>query len=117
MTVSTESQVHFDPYDAALIADPYPMFARLRDEAPPYYNANYDFYAVSSFSDVNRCLVDHVTFSSMIRGFCAQLPPTMPVPGVEAVVDISNAVLFLTPDESRYITGDSLPVDAGALLK
>ena len=31
--------------------------------------------------------------------------------------DISNAVLFLASDEARYITGVTLPVDAGALLK
>ena len=41
---------------------------------------------------------------------------TLPVPWVEPV-DISNAVLFLASDESRYITGVTLPVDAGALLK
>jgi SDR family mycofactocin-dependent oxidoreductase len=31
--------------------------------------------------------------------------------------DISNAVLFLASDEARYITGVTLPIDAGALLK
>jgi NAD(P)-dependent dehydrogenase (short-subunit alcohol dehydrogenase family) len=41
---------------------------------------------------------------------------TLPIPWVEPV-DISNAVLFLASDESRYITGVTLPVDAGALLK
>lgn len=46
----------------------------------------------------------------------SQMTHTMPVPWVEAA-DISNAVLFLASDESRYITGVSLPVDAGALLK
>jgi len=46
----------------------------------------------------------------------SQMTHMMPVPWVEAV-DISNAVLFLASDESRYITGVSLPVDAGALLK
>jgi (+)-trans-carveol dehydrogenase len=40
----------------------------------------------------------------------------LPIPWVEAV-DISNAVLFLASDEARYITGVTLPVDAGALLK
>jgi SDR family mycofactocin-dependent oxidoreductase len=40
----------------------------------------------------------------------------LPVPWVEPV-DISNAVLFLASDESRYVTGVSLPVDAGSLLK
>jgi (+)-trans-carveol dehydrogenase len=40
----------------------------------------------------------------------------MDVPWVEAD-DISNAVLFLASDEARYITGSTIPVDAGALQK
>ncbi len=40
----------------------------------------------------------------------------LPIPWVEPV-DISNAVLFLASDEARYITGVTLPVDAGAFIK
>jgi (+)-trans-carveol dehydrogenase len=40
----------------------------------------------------------------------------LPIPWVEPV-DISNAVLWLASDESRYVTGVTLPVDAGALVK
>ena len=40
----------------------------------------------------------------------------MPVPWVEPA-EISNAVLWLAGDESRYVTGITLPVDAGQLLK
>lgn len=40
----------------------------------------------------------------------------LPIPWVE-VEDISNAVLFLASDEARYITGVTLPVDAGSCLK
>jgi Enoyl-[acyl-carrier-protein] reductase (NADH) len=40
----------------------------------------------------------------------------LPVPWVEAV-DVSNAVLFLASDEARYITGVTLPVDAGAIVR
>jgi len=40
----------------------------------------------------------------------------LPVPWVEPA-DISNAVLFLASDEARYITGVTLPVDAGAMIK
>jgi SDR family mycofactocin-dependent oxidoreductase len=40
----------------------------------------------------------------------------MPLLMVEPV-DIANAALFLASDEARYITGISLPVDLGALLK
>jgi SDR family mycofactocin-dependent oxidoreductase len=41
---------------------------------------------------------------------------TLPIPWLEPV-DISNALLFLLSDEARYVTGVTLPVDAGALLK
>jgi SDR family mycofactocin-dependent oxidoreductase len=40
----------------------------------------------------------------------------LPTPWVEAS-DVTNAVLFLVSDESRFITGVSLPIDAGAMLK
>jgi (+)-trans-carveol dehydrogenase len=40
----------------------------------------------------------------------------LPVPWVEPA-DVSRAVLFLVSDDARYITGTTLPVDAGALLK
>lgn len=58
------SDLYYDPWDVDLNADPYPMFKRLRDNAPLYYNAEHDFYALSRFDDVNRALVDHQTFSS-----------------------------------------------------
>ncbi|WP_156297237.1 mycofactocin-coupled SDR family oxidoreductase [Mycobacterium paragordonae] len=45
-----------------------------------------------------------------------QMFHTLPIPWVEAQ-DVSNAVLFFASDESRYITGVTLPVDAGSCLK
>ena len=64
MTVSAANDVYFDPYDVDLNADPYPMFRRLREEAPLYYNEEHDFYALSRFADVDDALVDYQTFSS-----------------------------------------------------
>jgi NAD(P)-dependent dehydrogenase (short-subunit alcohol dehydrogenase family) len=40
----------------------------------------------------------------------------LPVPAIDPV-DVSNAVLFLVSDAGRYITGVTLPVDAGFLVK
>jgi SDR family mycofactocin-dependent oxidoreductase len=41
---------------------------------------------------------------------------TLPVPWVEPE-DVSNAVLFLASDESRYVTGTELKVDAGYTIR
>jgi cytochrome P450 len=56
--------VAYDPYDPEIDADPYPVFRRLREEAPLYRNDAYDFYALSRFADVERGLVDWQTYIS-----------------------------------------------------
>jgi cytochrome P450 len=60
----TMSDVYYDPYDREIDADPYPVYTRLREEAPLYYNEEHDFYAVSRFEDVQRGLLDRQIFSS-----------------------------------------------------
>jgi cytochrome P450 len=62
--VTNTSDVYFDPYMVEINADPYPVFRRLREEAPLYYNDKYDFYALSRFEDVERGLVDNKTYIS-----------------------------------------------------
>jgi len=64
VTVSAANDVYFDPYDVTLNADPYPMFRRLREEAPLYYNEQHDFYALTRYGDVDAGIVDYQTFSS-----------------------------------------------------
>jgi SDR family mycofactocin-dependent oxidoreductase len=46
----------------------------------------------------------------------AQQMHVLPIAWVEPA-DISNAILFLVSDEARYITGVTLPVDGGSMLK
>lgn len=64
MASTTSPEIYYDPWDAGLNADPYPMFKRLRDDAPLYYNETHDFYAVSRFDDVNHVLLHQETYSS-----------------------------------------------------
>jgi cytochrome P450 len=56
--------VYFDPYDVEINADPYPVYARMRDEAPVYRNDRYGFWALSRHGDVEQALVDWRVFSS-----------------------------------------------------
>lgn len=72
MTVTSEPEVYYDPYDFEIDADPYPVWKRMRDEAPLYYNDKYDFYALSRFDDVERALLDWETYSSA-RGSVLEL--------------------------------------------
>ena len=63
MTVM-DSEIYYDPYDFEIDSDPYPVWKRLRDEQPLYYNERYDFYALSRFEDVDRCSLDWETYIS-----------------------------------------------------
>ncbi len=64
MVVSSPSDVYYDMYDVGINADPYPVYRRLREEAPLYYNRPHDFYAVSRFDDVEHGLLDPQTYIS-----------------------------------------------------
>ncbi|OHV29172.1 MULTISPECIES: cytochrome P450 [Pseudofrankia] len=50
--------LYYDPYDVEIDADPYPVYRRLRDEAPLYYNERLDFWGLSRYDDVVAALKD-----------------------------------------------------------
>jgi cytochrome P450 len=62
--VSTETALYYDPFDFAIDDDPYPVWKRMRAEAPLYYNEKYNFYALSRYDDVARALPDWQTYRS-----------------------------------------------------
>jgi cytochrome P450 len=59
-----ESDIYYDPYDFEIDSDPYPVWKRLRDERPLYYNERYEFFALSRFEDVDQCSKDWETYIS-----------------------------------------------------
>jgi len=64
MSVKDDVGVYYDPYDVDINADPYPTYARLRNEAPIYHNERYDFWVLSRHEDVEQALLDWQTFSN-----------------------------------------------------
>ncbi|HEY9556405.1 MAG TPA: cytochrome P450 [Acidimicrobiales bacterium] len=89
MSVLSSSDVYYDPYDTGIHADPYPAFARLRDEAPLYYNEPHDFFALSRYEDVERSLVDRDTFISGKGGILELIKADIEMP--------SGVVIFEDP--------------------
>ncbi|WP_308250663.1 cytochrome P450 [Nonomuraea rhizosphaerae] len=57
-------ELHYNPYDPAVNDDPYPVYARMRHEAPVYRNEELDFWALSRYDDVAPALVDTARYSS-----------------------------------------------------
>jgi cytochrome P450 len=79
---------------------------RLRDEAPLYYNEQYDFYALSRFGDVMAASLDWQTYSSA-RGTVLEIIDTTP-PDPEAVESNEGygMMIFMDPpghDELRRL--------------
>lgn len=58
------STLEFDPFSAEFFNDPYPVYQRLRDEAPVYYSEQHNFYALSRHGDVAAAFKDYETYSS-----------------------------------------------------
>ena len=91
MALTSSSDVYYDPYDYGIDTDPYPVWRRLRDRAPLYYNEKYDFFALSRFEDVEKGLLDWETYRSG-RGSILEL--------IRADIEIpSGAILFEDPPE------------------
>ncbi len=61
---TTAPELYYDPFDFEIDSNPYPVWRRLREEQPLYYNERYDFYALSRFGDIEPGLVDWATYSS-----------------------------------------------------
>ncbi|MFI5318163.1 MAG: cytochrome P450 [Myxococcota bacterium] len=84
----------YDPFSYEQDEDPYPVYARMRDEAPAYYNARQDFWALTRFDDVLAALVDSDTYSS-VNGTSLEFMDT-PKPD-------SGLIIFMDPPRhTRY---------------
>lgn len=64
MTSPSAVELYYDPFDVEIDSDPYPVWKRMREEAPLYYNEKYNFYAVSRYVDVARELHNWETYRS-----------------------------------------------------
>ena len=74
---AADTPLVYNPYDAETNRDPFPVYARLRREAPVYHNPDLGFYALSRYEDVLAALHDTDTYCSR-HGIT--LEPRSPLP-------------------------------------
>jgi cytochrome P450 len=89
------SDIYWDPFDPALRDDPYPLWKRLRDEAPLYRNDRHDFWVLSRYADVEAAHKDHPTFSSAHN-------TTIEMMGPEPNVDTGMFIGLDPPTHTQY---------------
>src|SRR5580698_4100258 len=80
VTTTSSSDVYYDTYDVGINADPYPVYKRLREEAPVYYNEKHGFFAVSHFADVEKGLLDAQTYISGKGGIIELIKADIEIP-------------------------------------
>jgi cytochrome P450 len=90
----TQAELVFDPFSQEYFENPFDIYRRMRDEAPIYYDAKEDYYAISRHEDVSAALKDHDSFSSsrgcdlaMVKG---EEPP-------------QKSIIFMDPPEHRHM--------------
>lgn len=64
----------FDPYSAAVDADPFPFYKTLRDEYPCFWSKEANMWVLSRYADVVTALSDWKTFSSARGNLMTELP-------------------------------------------
>jgi cytochrome P450 len=89
----TATELVFDPFSEEFFNGPWEIYRRLREEAPVYYNAEHDFYALSRHADVAAAFKDHETFSSAYGLDLAMVKSGEPVP--------MKMIILMDPPEHR----------------
>lgn len=89
-----EGRVPFDPYAYGFHEDPYPTYDRLRREAPVYYNAEMDFWALSRHADVRTGFRDSARLSN---SWGVSLDPSSYGP------DAHKSMSFLALDDPKHM--------------
>jgi cytochrome P450 len=89
----------YKPNDAATLADPFPLYARLRDEDPAHWSPRLKAWVLTRYEDVKRVCLDSSMSSDRLRPFFATLPPGEAAKVGELVRYLTLWMVFRDPPE------------------
>ncbi|MER7756584.1 cytochrome P450 [Kitasatospora sp. NPDC097643] len=67
----------FNPLDPAVLADPYPVYRRMRETRPVYWHADIGSWLMTRYADCTAILRDAEVFSTDFRKIGIPTPPTL----------------------------------------
>jgi cytochrome P450 len=92
----TKPKLVFDPFSEDFFDGAYQTYRRMREEAPVYYNEEYDFYALTRHADVAGAFKDFETYSSAQGVDLAMIKRG----GVQPQ---QKSIIFMDPPEHRQM--------------
>jgi cytochrome P450 len=99
------SDLYYDPFDFEIDDDPFPVYRRLREEAPVYRNEKFGFYALSRFADVKEALADASHFSSVDALTLEEIPVPPSIITMDAPVHTRQRSLVSRVFTPRRVAG------------
>ena len=78
------SALEYTPNDPGVLADPFPLYRRLRDEEPAHWSPALKAWVLTRYEDVRRVCLDAQMSSDRLRPFFAKLP----APEAQRIADV-----------------------------
>ncbi|HEU4442130.1 MAG TPA: cytochrome P450 [Burkholderiales bacterium] len=91
--------IDYKPNDPAVLADPFPLYARLRDEDPAHWSPRLKAWVLTRYEDVKRVCLDSTMSSDRLRPFFATLPPPEATRIAELARYLTLWMVFRDPPE------------------
>ena len=91
--------IDYRPNDPAFLADPFPIYRRLRDEDPAHWSPRLKAWVLTRYDDVKRVCLDSTMSSDRLRPFFSTLPPPEAARVAELVRYLTLWMVFRDPPE------------------
>lgn len=91
--------IDFKPTDPATLADPYPLFARMRDDDPCHWSPRLKSWVLTRYDDVKALTQDGAMSSNRLQPFFASMPGDEALKIADIIRYLSLWMVFKDPPE------------------
>ncbi len=91
--------IDYQPEDSATLADPYPLFARMRDEDPCHWSPRLKSWVLTRYDDVKAVTQDGKLSSNRLQPFFASMPSDEAKKIADIIRYLSLWMVFKDPPE------------------